>query len=89
MSRQHVVLPGARRKRELARIHIGAKQLNLDEDTRRALIERVTGHRSAGVLDDAGRAAVIAELKRLGALPPPKRRGKPRNMDVRPMLTRI
>lgn len=90
MARHQVILPGDKRKRDLAAIHAGAKQLNLDEDTRRDLIERVTGHRSAGQLDDAGRAAVIAEMKRLGALPPIKRqRGKPRNMGVRPMLTRI
>lgn len=90
MARHQVILPGDKRKRDLAAIHAGAKQLNLDEDTRRDLIERITGFRSAGQLDDAGRAAVIAEMKRLGALPPLKRqRGKPRNMDVRPMLTRI
>ncbi len=90
MARHQVILPGDKRKRDLAAIHAGAKQLNLDEDTRRDLIERVTGHRSAGQLDDAGRAAVIAEMKRLGALPPIKRqRGKPRNMDVRPMLKRV
>lgn len=90
MTRHQVILPGDKRKRDLAAIHAGAKQLNLDEETRRDLIERVAGHRSAGQLDDAGRAAVIAEMKRLGALPPLERqRGKPRSMDVRPMLTRI
>lgn len=90
MARTQVVINSDKRRRDLAAIHAGAKQLNLDEGTRRDLIERITGKRSAGDLDDAGRAAVIAEMKRLGALPPLKRqRGKPRNMDVRPMLARI
>lgn len=90
MARHQVILPGDKRRRDLAAIHAGAKQLNLDESTRRDLIERVTGQRSAGDLDDAGRARVIEEMKRLGALPPlPRQRGKPRNMDVRPMLARI
>jgi len=90
MARHQVIFSGDKRKRDLAAIHAGAKQLDMDEDTRRDLICRVTGCRSAGQLDDAGRAAVIAELKRLGALPPIKnQRGKPRNLDVRPMLTRI
>lgn len=88
--RHHVVVVGDKRRRDLAAIHAGAKQLNLDEDTRRDLMERITGHRSAGELDDAGRARVIEEMKRLGALPPLKRhRGKPKNIDVRPMLARI
>lgn len=90
MARTHVILPGDRRRRDLAAIHAGAKQLNMDEDTRRDLIERVTGFRSAGQLDDAGRAAVLQELRRLGAGSKGRNYpGKPRNMDVRPMLTRI
>lgn len=51
MTRHHVMLPGERRWRDLAAIHAGAKQLDMDEDTRRDLIERLTGHRSAGSLD--------------------------------------
>ena len=90
MARTQIILPGEKRRRDLAAIHAGAKQLNLDEDTRRDLIERMTGCRSAGDLDDAGRAAVLQELRRLGAGGGPGRhRGKPRNMDARPMLTRI
>lgn len=90
MARPQVIVAGDKRRRDLAAIHAGAKQLNMDEDTRRDLIERITGQRSAGDLDDAGRARVIEEMKRLGALPPIKRqRGKPKNIDTRPMLARI
>ena len=86
MPRPQAVLQGDRRKRDLAAIHAGAKQLNLDEDTRRDLIERVTGYRSAGDLDDAGRTAVLNELRRLGAGKPGARKpgqypGKPHNFD--------
>lgn len=86
MARHHVMLPGERRRRDLAAIHAGAKQLQLDEDTRRDLIQRITGHRSAGDLDDAGRAAVIQEMRRLGAGKPGARKpahypGTPHNFD--------
>lgn len=90
MARHQVILSGDKRKRDLAAIHAGAKQLNLDEDTRRDLIERITGQRSASDLDDAGRAAVLKEMRRLGASGASHRsRGKPRNLDVRPMLKRV
>lgn len=85
MARHHVMLPGERRRRDLAAIHAGAKQLKLDEDTRRDLIERITGHRSAADLDDAARAAVLRELRRLGATRPGAHKpaqypGTPHNM---------
>lgn len=87
MTRHHVMLPGERRKRDLRAIHAGARQLNLDEETRRGLIERITGLRSAGDLDDAGRAAVIEELRRLGvgcsgAGKPGRYPGKPHNFGL-------
>lgn len=53
------------RRADLARIHMLAAQLKLEDDTYRALLERVTGQRSAAQLDLAQRRAVIAELSRL------------------------
>lgn len=92
MARHHVILPGERRRRDLAAIHVGAKQLGLDEQTRRDLIERVTGVRSAADLDDAARAAVVQELRRLGAGRPGARKGaypgKPGNMATMPSEVR-
>lgn len=55
------------RNRQLAAIHACAKQLRLDDDAYRALLERVTGQRSAGHLSAQGRARVLEEFKRLGA----------------------
>ena len=45
----------ARRKAELAKIHIGAKQLCDDEQAYRDMLEAVAGKRSAGDLDAAPR----------------------------------
>ncbi|PKL96799.1 MAG: hypothetical protein CVV18_00350 [Gammaproteobacteria bacterium HGW-Gammaproteobacteria-8] len=57
----------AQRKAELARIHAQQHQLGMDDEAYRAMLERITGERSAATLGIAGRQAVIAELLRLGA----------------------
>lgn len=57
------------RRRELAKIHIGAKDLGLGEDAYRALLEGVAGVSSAAALDAAGRRAVLATLRKLGWQP--------------------
>ena len=78
------------RARELARIHQAKKQLGLDEDTYRAVLERVTGQRSAASLSAAGRAAVLAEFTRLGFVAPRHAfAGRPKNTDTVPMLGKV
>jgi phage gp16-like protein len=62
------------RTRDLRRIHTGRRALNLDDDTYRDLLERVTGQRSAADLDARQRRAVIDEFHRLGFQPPDHRR---------------
>lgn len=52
----------ARRRVELARIHVQAKQLGLDEDTYRALLLRETGRESAADLNARERGKVLNEL---------------------------
>lgn len=79
--------PEDRRKRDLAAIHAGANQLGMEDDARRDLIERIStdlrgaGHgvRSAGDLNIRERAAVLDELRRLGAGNSPRTKGKPHN----------
>lgn len=71
------------RRAMLAKIHLGAKDLGLDEDARRDLIQRMTGHRSSAELNDAQLGAVIAEFKRLGWTAKPRvaaapKAGKPK-----------
>jgi phage gp16-like protein len=57
-------LQRSRRTREIAQIHTLAKQLRMDEPTRRARMERVGGARSAADLTDKGRRDVIQDLRR-------------------------
>lgn len=66
-----------RRRRELAQIHLGKKQLGLDEETYRALLWSVWRVRSAADLDEAGRRAVLDHMKQRGFRPRRKGRGTP------------
>lgn len=54
------------RDAQLAQIHIAKKQMGMDEDTYRDVLERVTGGRSAKGLTDKAKRALIAEFKRMG-----------------------
>jgi phage gp16-like protein len=61
----------------LAMVHVARKQLDLDEDAYRAMLERVSGQRSAKDLTPGELDAVIAEMKRIGFEPSSKpRRGR-------------
>lgn len=62
----------ARRRAELAKIHIGASQLLADEEAYRDMLEAIAGSRSAGALDAAGRRKVIEHLQACGATFRPK-----------------
>ena len=70
--------PGrAPRSAPLAMIHVGRKQLGLDDDAYRGLLEGVTGKRSAKDLTEQERHAVVARMRDLGFQPASKthRRG--------------
>lgn len=64
---RHQVAP--HRRAMLAKVHLGAKQLGLDDDARRDLLERITGRRSSADCSDAQLDLVLAEFKRLGWKP--------------------
>lgn len=53
----------------LAKVHLGAKELGLDEETRRDLMARVTGKRSASDCSEAELHKVLEEYRRLGWKP--------------------
>lgn len=55
------------RNRELGAIHQGAKQIGLNEDDYRALLQRLTGQTSAAGLTHRQRRDVLLDLQRLGA----------------------
>lgn len=52
-----------------AKIHIGAKELGLDEDTRRAVLKKITGHLSSKDCTDAQLIMVLAHYRSLGWSP--------------------
>lgn len=53
----------------LAKIHIAKKELGLDDDAYRDVLERVVGQRSAKGLSDCKLKLIISEFKRLGWKP--------------------
>ncbi len=71
------------RHRQLAAIHIGKKALGLSDEAYRELLARVAQVHSAADLDEAGRRAVLDEMRRLGFVDGKVKRshkGRPRNM---------
>ena len=61
------------RRAMLSKIHIAQSRLKLGDDAYRAILECVTGKRSAGEMTLAELDAVINELHRLGFKPAGKR----------------
>ncbi|MER2558846.1 MAG: regulatory protein GemA [Candidatus Competibacter denitrificans] len=59
-------MPNPTRTRDLKLIHIAKKQMAWDENTYRAILERITGKASAAELNAQQRNAVIDEFVRLG-----------------------
>ena len=71
-----------RRRAELARIHLQAQQLGLDEDTYRALLRRLTRKESAAELTADERGKVLDFMRQQLGLPRDRRPfpGKPHNI---------
>ncbi len=61
------------RRALLAKVHIARKELRLDDDTYRAVIQRVTGRDSASLCSDAQLDSLLAEFKRQGFKPKSRR----------------
>lgn len=72
------------RNRELAKIHIAAKNLGMDEDAYRDMLWAVARVRSAADLDEAGRRRVLDHLKACGFKS--KRTSRPRPSQDREAL---
>lgn len=60
----------------LARIHVARKQLALEEEDYRAILQRAGGKPSAGLMTEAERLRVLKEFERLGFRPRPARAGR-------------
>lgn len=81
-----------RRRRELARIHIAAHALGMDDGTYRDMLWTVARVRSAGDLDYAGRQTVLDHLKALGFKARKRvgqHPGRPHSTEVRPQIAKI
>ena len=70
------------RRAQLAMVHIARKDLGLDEDTYRDVLERVTGKRSAGDVTDFELTLLIADFKKRGWAPKPKAATAPKRSAV-------
>jgi phage gp16-like protein len=55
-----------RRAAEIAKIHVAKKELRLDDDVYRSILERVTGKSSSSKMNARERGMVLAEFRRLG-----------------------
>lgn len=82
----------ARRTQEIAKIHCLRRDLKLDEDTYRDLLQSIAGVRSAGELDAAGRRLVIEAMKKDAGPDANRYPGRPHNADsrnARPEMTKL
>lgn len=78
------------RARDLAKIHLGAKEIGLDEATYRALLQGLTGADSAAKLDKEGRRQVLRYLERHGARFSARKHGRrPHNLEPGGLLAKM
>lgn len=64
----------------IAKIHVAKKQLAIEEDSYRALLQRVTGLESLKAMDEHALETVLKELQRLGFKPKGGKRAGTRKM---------
>lgn len=83
------------RSPQLAKIHIAAAQLGMDEETRRALYRNITGKDSAAKMTDSERDKVIAALISRGFVDKKRAngkaayRGRPADTDKTPLMRKL
>ncbi|WP_066568085.1 gp16 family protein [Snodgrassella sp. CFCC 13594] len=75
----------------IAKIKIGQTQLGLDDATYRALLERVTGHRSCTEMDVGQLESVLAAMRSQGFTPtsPTKHKRPSARTSADPMLRKV
>ena len=66
MSGQDSRSPDQWHKAKIAQIHVAKKQLDMDDDSYRDMLERITGQRSAADLNVGQIRDVLTELRRRG-----------------------
>lgn len=83
-----------RRTKQLAAIHAGKRDLGLDDDAYRLMLQHVAGVDSAADLDAAGRQKVLDHMRQTGWQKRPRKRvaehpGVPQNIDRDEMIQKI
>lgn len=74
------------RRAMLAKVHLAKKELCLDDEVYRSVLERVTGHRSAASLSDRQLDQALREFRRLGWTPA---EAQPRQRSQHPEVRKI
>jgi len=77
-----------RRQRELAKIHIGAKQLGIEDQAYSDMLWVVARVRSAADLDEYGRKTVLDHLRACGAVFSRGRRTRP-SADKKKLIAKV
>ena len=82
------------RRRQLAAIHTAKRDLDIDDDQYRDLLQQWTGKRSAGDMNGRERSQALEQLRRLGADRRSRTQvnqypGTPSNISSEPMLQKI
>ena len=77
-------------KAMIAKIKIAQKQLNMDDDIYRAILQRETGKRSTTQMTESELIRVLDEMQRLGFVPSKTYERKPlRRAEHTPMINKI
>lgn len=79
------------KRKDIQLIHIAKQQLDMDDETYRAMLWAVARVKSSTALDYAGRKKVLDHLKACGFKPVSKNAGKPVNVkpDLAPLMGKI
>lgn len=77
------------RTRMIRLIHVAKRELALDDDAYRDILERLTGKRSSADLSTRQLDAVLKELKRLGFKPKPAKKAGPMPREGSPQARMI
>lgn len=77
------------RKKDMQLINIARNQLNMDEDTYRLMLNRITGKSSLKEMTDSQLIKVKQEMGRLGFKAKPKKSKKEPIKELRPQLALI
>ncbi len=87
MERKYDITP--ERARLIRVIHVGKRELGMNEDDYRRFLQRCTGKRSCNALSDTQLRHVRDEMKRRGFHVKPKARSKPASKAKQPRINKI